>query len=192
MAGQDQQEDNRMTAHRMSEDTLRTLNRDLRVLIDTDGTLTRMLRIVYRDEIEVSIISQRVRQAAAISIPEFDGLTGRILDRQILLRGRNSGIPFIAAESLIAIDLLPASITNLLTETNRPIGEIIAASRLETYKEPVTVWIDELPTWTGLGNYPSDRPRVIKRRYCVTSGGQAVLVITEYFLRHQVEATTNA
>ena len=178
-----------MTSHPMSEDKIQTLNRDLRMLIETDGTLTRILRIVYNDEIEVKIINQRIRLTAPIHVPEFDGSIGRVLDRQILLCGRNSGIAFIAAESLIAIDLLPASITKVLTETNRPIGETVAASRLETYKEPVTVWIAELPNWTGLRNYTSERPRVVKRRYRVTSGGRPVIVITEYFLRHQVEVT---
>lgn len=178
-----------MTSHHMSEDEIQTLNRDLRILLATDGTLTRMLRIVYNEEITVKIINQQIRLAAPIHTPEFDGSIGRVLDRQILLCGRSSGTPFIAAESLIAIDLLPASITKALTETNRPIGETIAASRLETYKEPVTVWIDELPSWTGLRNHPRERPRAVTRRYCMTSGGQPVIVITEYFLRYQAEAT---
>lgn len=178
-----------MSSHPMSEDKIQTLDRDLRILIETDGTLTRMLRVVYDDEIDVKIIDQRIGLAAPSYVPEFDKSIGRVLDRQILLCGRNSGIPLIAAESLIAVDLLPASITKVLTETNRPIGETIAASQLETRKEPVTVWIDDLPNWTGLKDYSTERPRVVKRRYGIASGGQVVIVITEYFLRHQVEVT---
>jgi chorismate-pyruvate lyase len=69
-----------------------------------------------------------------------------------------------------------------LTKTDRPIGEVMAASCLETFKEAAEVWIGELPGWLPL-EYRDSRPRTVGRRYRIISGGQPVLIITEYFLR---------
>ena len=90
----------------------------------------------------------------------------------------------MAAESLIAIDLLPPAITTSLTTTDCPIGEVIAASSLETFKETPKVWIGCLPGWLTVAGYHASRTRTIARRYRIITGGQSVLIITEYFLRN--------
>ena len=102
---------------------IRKLNRDLRILIASNGTLTRILGIVANDEIVVQIVEQQVHEAGA-EMPGLEQLpSGRVLQRRILLKGRSSGHAFVAAESLVAIDLLPPAITTSLTKTERPIGE---------------------------------------------------------------------
>src|ERR1700761_6757251 len=131
----------------LPDEDMRKLNRDLRILIASNGTLTRILGIVANDEIVVQIVGQQVHDMA----PRISGLeqlpTGRFLQRRILLKGRSSGHAFIAAESLLAIDLLPPAITASLTKTERPIGEVVAASCLETFKEEAKVWIGPPPGW---------------------------------------------
>jgi chorismate lyase len=161
----------------LSDDEIRRLNRDLRILIASNGTLTRILGIVADDEIVVQIVEQQVHDSEQL-------LSGRVLQRQILLKGRNSGHSFIAAESLIAIDLLPPAITASLTETECPIGEVIAASCLETFKEAAEVWIGPPPDWLALAGYQNLEPRIVARRYRIVSGGKPVIIITEYFLRN--------
>ena len=168
----------------LPDDEIRKLNRDLRILIASNGTLTRILGIVANDEIVVEIVEQQVHDMA----PRISGLeqlpSGRVLQRQILLKGRSSGHPFVAAESLIGIDLLPPAITTSLTETERPIGEVMAASCLESFKEEAKVWIGQPPGWLGLAGYQNSEARIVARRYSVISGGQPVIIITEYFLRN--------
>lgn len=172
-----------MTERLLSDEEIRKLNRDLRILIATDGTLTRILNAVADDEIVLQIIKQQIHHFAP-KIPELEQLpSGRVLQRHTLLKGRSSGNPFVAAESLIAIDLLPPAITTSLTSTARPIGEVMAASCIETFKKQVKVWIGELPEWLALGGYQNSRTRTVARRYRVIAGGQPVLIITEYFLR---------
>jgi chorismate lyase len=167
----------------LRDDEIRKLNRDLRILIASNGTLTRVLGMVANDEIVVQIVEQQVHDRAP-TIPGVDDLpSGRVLRRQILLKGRSSGQAFVAAESLIAIDLLPPAIMTTLTTTERPIGEVIDASRLETFKEAAKVWIGQPPGWLALAGYQNSEPRIAARRYRVISGGQTVLIITEYFLR---------
>jgi chorismate lyase len=177
-----------MTECFLSDDEIRKLNRDLRILIATNGTLTRILNVVADDEIVVQIIKQQIHQVSP-KIPELGQLpSGRVLQRHIILKGRSSGNPFVAAESLIGIDLLPPAITTSLTKTDCPIGEVIAASCLETFKEAAKVWIGELPGWVALAGYQNSQPRSVGRGYRIISGGQPVLIITEYFLRHLFQA----
>jgi chorismate-pyruvate lyase len=158
------------------------LNRNLRLLIGTNGTLTRILGIVADEEIIVQIINQKIHRRA----PEKAGLWqlagDSILQRQVLLKGRSSGQQYVAAESLVSVDLLPRALTASLTETECPIGEIMAAGRLETFKEPADVWIGDAPDWLVAQRYRAPQPRTVGRRYRIISGGRPVIIITEYFL----------
>ena len=176
-----------MTECILSEDKIRKLNRDLRILIATNGTLTRILSVLANDEIVVQIINQQIHDVMP-KVPEFDHLTvGRVLQRNILLKGRRSGHPFVAAESLIAIDLLPPAITTSLVETDRPIGEVMAASCIETFKEEAKVWTGKLPGWLALDGYCNSRTEAVARRYRVIAEAQPALIITEYFLQSVFE-----
>lgn len=114
-----------MTECFLSDQEIRKLNRDLRILIAANGTLTRVLNIVADDEVIVQIVKQRIHDVSP-KLSEFEQLgqvgVGRVLQRYIILKGRNSEHLFVAAESLIAIDRLPAAIITRLTQTNDPLG----------------------------------------------------------------------
>jgi chorismate lyase len=168
----------------LPDEEIRKLNRDLRILIACNGTLTRTLGIVANDEIVVQIVEQQVHDTAPSTSDSEQLPAGRILRRQILLKGRSSGHAFVAAESLIAIDSLPPTIMTSLTKTERPIGEIMALSCLETYKEAAEVWMGRPPGWLELAGYRNSDPRIVARRYRVISAGQPVIIITEYFLQN--------
>ncbi|OSC40424.1 chorismate--pyruvate lyase family protein [Mycobacterium decipiens] len=171
----------------LSDEAIQGLDRDLRLLIATNGTLTRILNVLANDEIVVQIINQQVHGVAP-RMPELDqSSVGRVLQRNILLKGQNSGDVFVAAESVVAIDLLPREIVTSLTRTDRPIGEVMAASHVETFKEEAKVWVGELPGWLAFGGYQNSRRKAIGRRYRVIAGGQPVLIITEYFLRTEFQ-----
>jgi chorismate lyase len=171
----------------LPDEEIRKLNRELRILIASNGTLTRILGIIADDEIVVQIVEQQVHDEA----PRICGLeqlpSGRVLQRRILLKGRSSGHSFVAAESLVAVDLLPPAITTSLTKTERPIGEIMAASSLETFKEAAEVWIGKPPDWLALAGHQNSEPRIVARRYRVIAGGQPAIIITEHFLRNAFE-----
>lgn len=115
---------------------------------------------------------------------------GRVLQRDILLRGRSSGNAFVAAESLIAIDLLPRAIMTSLTETDRPIGEVMASNHIETYKEEAKVWMGKVPRWLAHDEYEYSPTETVARRYRVIAGGQPVMIITEYVLKTEFDDTS--
>ncbi|BBX72815.1 DUF98 domain-containing protein [Mycobacterium shinjukuense] len=172
-----------MTECILSAHEIRKLNRDLQILIATNGTLTRILNVIANDEIVVQIIKQQIHDSAS-KIPQLeDPAVGRVLQRDIVLKGRTSGNPFVAAESLIAVDLLPPAVTANLTETARPIGEVMAASRIESFKEEAKIWRAELPDWLAPHGYRDSPAKTVARRYRVIVGGQPAIIITEYFLR---------
>jgi chorismate--pyruvate lyase len=167
----------------LSKMELCDLDRDLRILIATNGTLTRILEVMSDEEIRVEIIDQGMSHDS-LEIPEFRDLpSGRVLRRQILLMGRSSGVPFVAAESLIATDYLPTAIRKTLAETDRPIGEVILSSGLETFKDPAKVWVADMPGWVPRTSDLNSRSKVVARRYRQIAGGLPILLITEFFLR---------
>lgn len=178
-----------MTNCALSKEEIRKLDRDLRILVATNGTLTRILNVVANEEIVVEIVNQQILDAAP-KIPELEhSEIGRVLQRDILLKGRKSETPFVAAESLIAIDLLPPAITASLTKTYRPIGEVMAASSIETFKEDAKVWMGDLPCWLANDGYQNSPKRAVGRRYRLIAGGQPVIITTEYFLRSVFQDT---
>jgi chorismate-pyruvate lyase len=160
---------------------IRKLNRDLRLLIATNGTLTRILGIVADEEIVVHIVEQEIHRVAPEEAERGQLPGDRVLQRRVVLQGRSSGHRFVAAESLIAIDVLPPAITASLTETRCPIGEVMAAERLETFKEAADVWIGQSPNWMVQGQ-PSPPPDIVSRRYRIIVEGRPVIIIAEYFL----------
>jgi len=167
--------------HSLSRDAIRTFSRDLRMLIATNGTLTRILSIVADDEVDVEIVSQEIHQTAPKILESEQLPTGRILQRDVILKGRSSGNPFVAAESLIAIDHLPPEIVTSLITTNHPIGELVVGSCLEMFKETPQVWMGEPPSWFVSGADQQSRRKAVGRRYRQLLGGKPVLTITEYF-----------
>lgn len=167
----------------ISNDQIRHLSRDLRMLIATNGTLTRILSVVKDDDIDVDIIDQRIHRTVDISSPE-DSSPGRILQRNVILKGRRSGKLFVAAESSIAIDLLPPAITSSLMRTNRPIGELIVGSCLENFKETPEVWMGEQPGWAVAAWHRNSPAKAVGRRYRVLIKGRPAIITTEYFPLH--------
>jgi chorismate-pyruvate lyase len=167
----------------LPEDEIRRLDRDLRILIASNGTLTRILGIVADEEIVVDIVDQQFCGESSWVPSSGARPAGRILQRRIFLKGRSSEQAFVAAESLVAIDLLPPEIATSLINTEHPIGEVMAASSLESFKEAAEVWSGPPPAWLAAAGYQHPEPRIVGRRYRVITGGQPAIVITEYFLR---------
>ena len=172
----------------LPEAEIRLLDRDLRILIACNGTLTRTLGIVADEEIVVDIVDQQFCGDSPW-LPESDAqLRGRVLQRRVFLKGRSSGEALVAAESLVAVDLLPPAIATRLMNTDHPIGEVMAASSLESFKEAAEVWSGPPPAWLEAAGYQHPEPEIVGRRYRVITGGQPAVVITEYFLRPSRDA----
>jgi chorismate--pyruvate lyase len=156
----------------LSDEEICLLDRDLRILVATNGTLTRILGIVTGDEIVVQTIGQVIQPTAS----------GRSLERQVVLSVRHSRKAFVAAESSIAVDLVRSELIDDLLSTDRPIGELMVASRLEFFKEAPEVWFGDLPACLARASQRF-AAQAVARRYAIIIAGQPAIVITEHFLQ---------
>ena len=169
-----------MTIDYLSSRDIQKLNRDLRVMLMTDGTLTRVLSAMSNQSIAVQILDQRETESSNMGSADV-GLRG-ILRRRILLRGQDSHDTFVAAESIIVKEYMPESVLTLLLETNEPLGEVMKSSNLGTTKDPAVIWRAELPTWIPVEHRRAASSDAVARRYQVLLGEVPVVSITEYFL----------
>ena len=107
----------------------------LRVLLTTDGTVTKSLESYFWEPINVHCTYQGEEklkeQAKVINKQQGD----RVLTRRVALKGAHSSRCFARAESHIALELLPENICIALKEERMGIGELLRESGLETYRE---------------------------------------------------------
>lgn len=170
--------------HHLSEEEIRKLSRDLRMLIATDGTLTRILSVVKDDDVDVQIVKQRIQPCGSGAAVPAESSHGRTMQRNVLLKGRRSGKPFVAAESSIAMDHLPPAIVASLMRTNRPIGELLVGGCLEIFRDTPEVWMGEQPTWAAAAWCRNLGSKAVGRRYRMIIGGRPVVTVAEYFPLH--------
>lgn len=153
-----------------------------RILLTTDGTVTHILEAYSGEAIEVVKLSQALDEASYAECAEL-GLTEheKVLRRSILLRGRQSGVPLLHADSLIVVDRLELGVRSGLVMTSKPIGRLLRENRTETFREILTSWQDEAgPLAAEFG--VDESAQMLCRTYHVVAAKQLMMVITERFL----------
>jgi chorismate-pyruvate lyase len=96
------------------------------------------------------------------------------------LRTSASGRTLIYAETLVALERLHPIVRSGLVSTSEPIGRLLIAARLETFRDILTAGTERAG---GVGahfgiNRDDD---VFARTYRIVSGGRPVMLITEKF-----------
>ncbi|MEM7365171.1 MAG: chorismate pyruvate-lyase family protein [Pseudomonadota bacterium] len=159
---------------------LATLPPFQRILLMTDGTVTEMLSVYLGEPIKVQKLHQTVG-VAECHIPLLDLNTGsRLMRRQILLCGEQSGQAHLFAESLIVPDRLPRRMSDELLASEQPIGTLIVEHRLETFREICrTEKVTAGDRGVHLGCDADDW--LISRTYLVFASGSPMMQITEQF-----------
>jgi chorismate-pyruvate lyase len=152
----------------------------LRVLLVTDGTVTRTLEAYFGEPVYVEVLSHtELRSDRAyphIGVKPGDG----ILKRCVILRGLVTHTVYAFAESIVVIDCIAADLRRALIDGRRGIGELIAASRMETFRELLAVNRAKAASWaTHLGVRPEES--VVTRRYRILREGRAAIEIEEVF-----------
>ena len=151
-----------------------------RILLISDGTLTDAIEAAYLEPIQ--LVKLGIQSAPARSAVEsLDLKSGEwLMQRDILLRGATSGNNYVYARTLIALDKLDPNLRRDLIESDNPIGRLWVQYKLETRKEILKIW--RLPAGR-LGRYfgHAASAGLLARTYRVISGGEPVMLITEYF-----------
>lgn len=151
-----------------------------RVLLVTDGTLTEILEATFLERIQLVKVAQQVVNANA-SHAQLDPAAGEVLiERKILLQGKDSHRNYAYAESLIAVDRLGPSFRHELLDSDTPLGRLWLEHKLETFKELQRV---RSQSADGLCHYfeCAETAPLLVRTYRVFSASRPVMVITEYF-----------
>lgn len=151
-----------------------------RMLLTTDGTVTKMLEAYTGEQIQVIKLSQAVRSSKQPLASLEVGGPCSVLDRKILLRGRSSQRNLLYAESTIALDRLNCSVRDSLLKDETPIGLLLLECQAETFrkivsfsKEPAGALACYFQVCPSLG--------MISRTYQIMMGRQPVMQITEKF-----------
>jgi chorismate-pyruvate lyase len=152
----------------------------LRVLLVTDGTVTKTLQAYFGEAIEVDVLDHAERSSES-PYPQIDIAAGDpILHRYVRLLGRTTRKVYAVAESVAVLEHISKQMRRQLLEEHKGIGELLREGRLETYRELLTAnltaagrWAEDLQVAATAG--------VVSRDYKIYQGGRAVLLIREIF-----------
>ena len=155
--------------------TLTTLQR---MLLACDGTLPDMVEAAFGEPIRLIKLAVDTMPSSE-TVPELDLKAGSlVMRRQVMLQGESTGVNYVYAESLIAVDALPPAFRDALLHSDAPLGRLWVEHQLETRKEILRVSRipDAAPRFGPAGAHGQ-----LARSYRVFSSGRPIMLISEYF-----------
>jgi chorismate-pyruvate lyase len=151
-----------------------------KILMITDGTLTKLLESYVNETLQVVKLSEEITPAP-FAIPSLVLSAGKkIIQRKILLQGTESRNNWLYADSLIVPDRLPEAFRDRLLLSREPIGKLWIEHKLETFKEIIASGIEPAHTLSNLFNIKA-QDKLLCRTYLVFSGQKPIMMITEKF-----------
>ncbi len=143
----------------------------LRVLLSTDGTVTKSLESFFWEPVKVDAVEQKLVTLSS-ELPALDLNQGdAVLSRKVELVGDNSKKIYSYADSYICVDKLPDFIARSIIEGDIGIGELLRERGLETYREIIDFGI----------RFRGQDKESVWRSYLIMHEKQAIISITEYF-----------
>lgn len=151
-----------------------------RGLLVTDGTVTRFVEAYWLEPVTVTRLGQRQINLAADD-PWMGLAAGSpVIHRRVILQGSRTGRFFTWADSVMAVDRLPARLAQGLERDGGGLGRILIDAALETRRE--CLWFgrerpEAVPPEVS-AQWPGD---FLTRAYRVLAGGRPIMLITERF-----------
>ena len=159
----------------------------------SDGTVTTMLEACTGEPVVTSLI----RQSGPASLDVLRRETGcwwqppaslleltpaeRLIARRVVLHGRRSGVAFVAAESLVAVDRLPDPDALEVSHVGASLGRLLNASGLATRRHIVeTAEVLDAAVNDRLG--VARDVRLARRTYTIASAERIVAAVTEWLV----------
>ena len=166
---------------------LSTLGSFQRILLTTDGTLTKILEAYLLESIQIVKLSEKVVYLAE-DILSLDLIKGsRVIERKILLQEATSKRNLIYAESILALERLDKNFKDELLKSKIPMGKLWLEHKLETFKEIID---SRKESAENLSDYfkITKEDKMLSRTYRVFSDRQPIILIIEkipasYFLK---------
>jgi chorismate-pyruvate lyase len=139
----------------------------LRMLLNTDGSVTPLLEASFRAPVAVETRSKVVDR--------------RSLRRTAVLRLTDGGRPLLRARSLLTLDRFPPAARAALLVGDEPIGSVLRDARLETRRELLEIAGDEARADDAAELDIPEGSLVFERTYRIVSDAREMAVITERF-----------
>ena len=154
---------------------MRTLPSFLRVLLTTDGTVTKSIESYFWEPVNVVNLGQKY-VSLECGAPLIDKEPGdRVLERQVNLIGGDTNTHYAHARSLICTQFLAKSLKSDLEEGRVGIGELLRECGLETYREIMEVGFSTQRSNPGVSG------DVVWRTYRIVMEKHPLIQITESF-----------
>lgn len=151
-----------------------------RVLLNTDGTVTKVLEAYAGEPMRAVKLCHELEPLYVDSPGLQLGSHETVLRRSVLIRGRHSETNYLYGESLIVPDRLHPKVREGLFSTDLPIGLLLTQNRVETFREVLAV--GEEPAGRCAEYFSLDEVSLmIFRTYRIISGGLPIMLITERF-----------
>lgn len=142
---------------------------NLRVLLVTDGTVTKTIEAMYCEPVVIDLIRQEYFIAK-------NGI--ELLERDVRLVGAESGKEYAFARSYLNTGLMPADLVAALKSGERGIGWLMRQMSQEQYRDVIELgYSRDLPQDQHVEGYED----AIFRTYVIRLGGQRLMQITEHF-----------
>jgi len=150
-----------------------------RVLLVTDGTLTDILQVAFREPIGVRKLDPDITDISVDALELQPGETR--MDRSVVLYGQKTGTNYVYADSTLVIDRLPKKLRDELLNSDKPIGRLWSQYKVETRKEMLHVSKCSPGRLLPHFKYMTENEQLFRRSYRLITSGRPVIIITEYF-----------
>jgi chorismate-pyruvate lyase len=153
------------------------------ILLITDGTITPLLEACTGEPMQAVRLSQTVEPCGPCD-PQLE-LDPRqpVLRRTVLIQGRQSGIDYLYAESVIALERISARLRDELLLTDHPIGTVLRDHRVETFKEVLVSGHE--PAGPSAAHFAVDRMQPLpSRTFRLLCAKHPIMRVTEWFSPH--------
>ncbi len=150
----------------------------LRMLLSTDGTVTKSLEAYFWEPVQVENLGQAPlilkQPVAALELHSGDP----VVQRRVRLCGRDSGRVYAYAESMLRLQFLPEPLRADILAGKIGIGELLRERGLETYREVL-----ELGRRAAVAPdiFPPMHTELVYRTYRIWIAGAPTILITEVF-----------
>lgn len=157
-----------------------SLNPFLRVLLCTDGTITEILEAYFFEPIQLIKLSQKIIPTTAYGLHIGFSSEETLLERKIILRGKDSKKVYAYAESVIAHGRLNFQLRDELINSDTSLGLLLIKNKLETHKELVELGC--VSANKHLHHFESPNcSQLLFRTYQVITNTELIMKISEYF-----------
>ncbi len=158
-----------------------------RLLLVTDGTVTELLEAMVREPIKLGYTKQTIDTVVNHPAIQNSKNSGECLHRAITLRGTETGVDWLYAESVILHQLLSPAMQSMLIEEVIPIGAILNDQTSDNHRIIVDCGIE--PNSTAAECLSLDPMYAfVFRIYRIMVGAEIIMRISEWFPIDRINA----